>query len=471
MPYFFCSCLAFPANYSQKEALMKSKKTYQIPDSYYSYFGIYVSGTEKQDDMALFPDAPGKFFSESDRIVTLARESRLKSYFPVLRKIDLLSLNYPSLPRNPSQRAGYVKKVIRSSLKKAFYAISHDGKLCQACLDFVSKFFYLAPGSVSICICGKDDDAASRMVCRLFGSTEAIRITFPEPGSITVYANPFSRRKIKYGRYHLRQDDSVKAHVIDLLSLLADASVLNALFESLTCSSVPLVQNVYECCYTEIMQHPQRTPDEMQITEFIRAKKPVPYERLFHFLCTQNGMVPLEGMSTGLSSGLYKLFCEVLEIFQDLSHENEYREQMTHSIATAYMTKKNIPESILKAMEQTGFLHYFKYVEFDEDTDMDAVSAIEKEFVAMNKEYFSGSVFPDVNIRFRKLGKHKASGLYYPSLNTLCVDIRSPSSFMHEYFHMIDNQLGDLSLEVGFQGVVKQYTDAFLKGLEKESST
>lgn len=471
MPYFFCSCLAFPANYSQKEALMKSKKTYQIPDSYYSYFGIYVSGTEKQDDMALFPDAPGKFFSESDRIVTLARESRLKSYFPVLRKIDLLSLNYPSLPRNPSQRAGYVKKVIRSSLKKAFYAISHDGKLCQACLDFVSKFFYLAPGSVSICICGQDDDAASRMVCRLFGSTEAIRITFPEPGSITVYANPFSRRKIKYGRYHLRQDDSVKAHVIDLLSLLADASVLNALFESLTCSSVPLVQNVYECCYTEIMQHPQRTPDEMQITEFIRAKKPVPYERLFHFLCTQNGMVPLEGMSTGLSSGLYKLFCEVLEIFQDLSHENEYREQMTHSIATAYMTKKNIPESILKAMEQTGFLHYFKYVEFDEDTDMDAVSAIEKEFVAMNKEYFSGSVFPDVNIRFRKLGKHKASGLYYPSLNTLCVDIRSPSSFMHEYFHMIDNQLGDLSLEVGFQGVVKQYTDAFLKGLEKESSS
>ena len=100
---------------------MKSKKTYQIPDSYYSYFGIYVSGTEKQDDMALFPDAPGKFFSESDRIVTLARESRLKSYFPVLRKIDLLSLNYPSLPRNPSQRAGYVKKVIRSSLpEKSF---------------------------------------------------------------------------------------------------------------------------------------------------------------------------------------------------------------------------------------------------------------------------------------------------------------------------------------------------------------
>ena len=36
---------------------------------------------------------------------------------------------------------------------------------------------------------------------------------------------------------------------------------------------------------------------------------------------------------------------------------------------------------------------------------------------------------------------------------------------------MIDNQLGDLSLEVGFQGVVKQYTDAFLKGLEKESSS
>ncbi len=38
---------------------------------------------------------------------------------------------------------------------------------------------------------------------------------------------------------------------------------------------------------------------------------------------------------------------------------------------------------------------------------------------------------------------------------------------MHEYFHMIDNQLGALSLDVGFQEVVEQYKDAFLKGLRK----
>lgn len=141
---------------------MKSKKTYQIPDSYYSYFGIYVSGTEKQDDMALFPDAPGKFFSESDRIVTLARESRLKSYFPVLRKIDLLSLNYPSLPRNPSQRAGYVKKVIRSSLKKLSTPYPMTESYAKPALILFQKSFILPPD--------------------LYPYVSAARMTMPPPG-------------------------------------------------------------------------------------------------------------------------------------------------------------------------------------------------------------------------------------------------------------------------------------------------
>lgn len=66
-----------------------------------------------------------------------------------------------------------------------------------------------------------------------------------------------------------------------------------------------------------------------------------------------------------------------------------------------------------------------------------------------------------------RLGKHKASGLYYPSLHTLCVDIRCPSSFVHEYFHMIDDQLGDLSLEVAFNRITVLYKEAFLRHMER----
>lgn len=81
----------------------------------------------------------------------------------------------------------------------------------------------------------------------------------------------------------------------------------------------------------------------------------------------------------------------------------------------------------------------------------------------MNNGYFLTHLFQLSN----RLGKHKASGLYYPSLHTLCVDIRCPSSFVHEYFHMIDDQLGDLSLEVAFNRITVLYKEAFLRHMER----
>lgn len=467
---FFCMFLVSLANISKKEDTMKTIKTQnncRLPDRCYDSFGIYVSGSGNPNDKVPLPDPSGKFCSESDRIVTLARESRYETYLPVLRKVNLLSLNYPSLPFQPKERPEYVKKVIRNSIRKTLASISPNGRLCQGCTDYVSGCFN-HDGTVSISLCSQNDDAVSMLACEVLGSTEAIRLTFLKLGNIAVYANPFGSRKPKYSYYHLRNDHSVKAHVIDLLSLLTDALVLNALYEPLKGDTIPLVQNMYDRFAASIMQHPKPTSEEMEVLGLIQAKKAVPYEHLFHFSYIKKDAVPFQGMASRLSSGLYGLFCEILEIYQDVSCESLDREQ-SRSIATAFITKKNIPKTVLSAMEQTGFLRYFKYVEFDEDTDLESASAIEKEFVAMNKAYFSGSTFP-VAIRFRKLGKHKASGLYYPFFNTLCVDIRSPSSFMHEYFHMIDNQLGDLSLDIGFQDVAEQYREAFLKGLEKEDA-
>lgn len=448
---------------------MKLKETYQIPDSYYDLFGIYVSGSDSPSDKVLLP-VQGKFFSDSGRIVTLAREGRYKTYLPALRKVNLLSLNYPSLPFEPLQKAEYVKKAIRNNIKKTFASISQEGTLCQGCIDYIEECFSLNP-TVNIRICNRNDDAPSMLACSLLDCTDVIGLTFPELGNMTIYANPFSRKKPKYEHYHLRQDHSVKTHVIDLLPFLTDVLVVNALYESLVNNVVPLVQNMYERFAAKAMQNLQQNPDEMKIMEFISSKNVFPYKHLFHFRCSKETFYPLQGMTRALSSRIYGLFCEVLEIYQDISCVSNDRDQASRSIATAFITKKNIPKSILGAMDQTCLLQYFKYVEFDEDTDLDSVSAIEKEFVALNKAYFSGSVFPDVTLRFRKLGKHKAGGLYYPSLNTLCVDIRSPATFIHEYFHMVDNQLGDLSLDTGFQDIVEQYKEAFLKELEKEPSS
>lgn len=54
--------------------------------------------------------------------------------------------------------------------------------------------------------------------------------------------------------------------------------------------------------------------------------------------------------------------------------------------------------------------------------------------------------FPDGNrFKVRKLGNHKALGLYYPEAKVLVVDVDSPSSFIHEYGHLLDYKFGKVS--------------------------
>lgn len=64
-------------------------------------------------------------------------------------------------------------------------------------------------------------------------------------------------------------------------------------------------------------------------------------------------------------------------------------------------------------------------------------------------------------LKFRKLGKHRASGLYVPGESILAVDVRATTSFIHEYGHYLDycllNSDEQLSLLEAFQHIVKAY--------------
>lgn len=139
--------------------------------------------------------------------------------------------------------------------------------------------------------------------------------------------------------------------------------------------------------------------------------------------------------------------------------ENEYKAFYEHAshTAKAYQTKKNIPESVLKKMESSEFNNYFGYVEFDELVELKNADEVYNDFVAINDRFFGGYKSPDVSLRFRLLGRHKALGLYYPTINCMCVDVRSPSSFIHEYFHMYDSEHGDLSAQIEFAGLRETY--------------
>src|SRR5699024_2039384 len=63
------------------------------------------------------------------------------------------------------------------------------------------------------------------------------------------------------------------------------------------------------------------------------------------------------------------------------------------------------------------------------------------------------------SLRIRYLGKHKATGVFFPHANTIAVDVRDSSSFVHEYGHYVDLVTQDnASVGRGFREVVDSYS-------------
>ncbi len=95
-------------------------------------------------------------------------------------------------------------------------------------------------------------------------------------------------------------------------------------------------------------------------------------------------------------------------------------------------------------MEKSTFNIYFKNVEFDNDVDLVKIKQVEDEFQDtlefLNLNESMLKFMKEVSLRFRYLGKHKAVGLYFPLQKCLCVDLRDPSAFLHEFMHMVDYQ-------------------------------
>lgn len=120
----------------------------------------------------------------------------------------------------------------------------------------------------------------------------------------------------------------------------------------------------------------------------------------------------------------------------------EYNKESSSIYAKAFNTKKNIPEKIKAVMRNNNFLELFSYVELDENVDVEKFYLVENEFeIIKNLFKLDRFIKSDAELRFKRLGKHRQSGLYYASTNCICIDIDSPSSFIHELAHLIDNKL------------------------------
>lgn len=154
------------------------------------------------------------------------------------------------------------------------------------------------------------------------------------------------------------------------------------------------------------------------------------------------------------------LFKLIYGEWKQTEQTRKYMRELNGSAARVFETKRNIPDKYLKAMCESDFNEYFGYVEIDAECDLASIDQIQKEFLVMKEKCFGKQKFEDVSLRFRKLGRHKALGLYFPLKKCLCVDIRCPSSMGHEYLHMVDFENGELSAKYDFLKVRECYKRA-----------
>jgi hypothetical protein len=116
----------------------------------------------------------------------------------------------------------------------------------------------------------------------------------------------------------------------------------------------------------------------------------------------------------------------------------------TRKPARTHERKKRRSKRLL-ALEVTSPLQEFFTggVEYDERLDLGLLDRFLRDF----EEFVAAlDVSPDwgrgIEIKFRRLGKHRADGLFYPDRSLLVMDVGSCRSFAHEFGHLMDYGAG-----------------------------
>ena len=156
-----------------------------------------------------------------------------------------------------------------------------------------------------------------------------------------------------------------------------------------------------------------------------------------------------------------------------IDDEERYFKENSSEYATAFMEKKQINKEVRERMDNTLFKEYFNDVEFDNETDLEKLKQIEKEFIYLKKKFIVPS-FGHKNLdkkcdfRIRKLGKHRANGIYFINQICLCIDPKGASSFVHEFFHFIDyNYNGEGTSLHEDRNFIKEVYRPYMRELDK----
>lgn len=171
------------------------------------------------------------------------------------------------------------------------------------------------------------------------------------------------------------------------------------------------------------------------------------------------------------NSWKYSQYCSIYEAALDViikveynhSMNREYARETGKTISTFRTDKKYQDEALNKStlFNEMGF----RKVEIDtqkydgEVFNYEEFSKVEQDFLAVLDKLPQAKAQPE--LKFRRLGKHKAWGIYSPALNILAVDVRHTESFIHEYGHYLDFKHGDevYSEMPTFLPIIKAYEE------------
>ncbi len=448
---------------------MKKNQCQPITDEILYQMGVYFPpGIPASESFSKKTD-----FLEGGRIISLKRESIYKSMLPKLNMHSFLNLSFPMIDHYSASHCNNIIRIIGKFIQAKLCKIKNEDSLAVQGIAFLSDLAGIYKDRLSFSFPNPKEHSGAEIAAATLRSSHILRVELKGTETIEVYGGIGSTSKRKLGFYHMLRNPDYNVEIVNIYNFLAHISVCNCLHSMISEDISPLITSIFSNELDKLSENTNDFAHYTTLIKLLKDKEAVPLESLFKKTIRKDGHLPPYYYSPDymLYSKLVHLFYQVADVFQDVNNEFQHRESLHKKIATAYITKKSIPLSIQKAMDCSGFHDYFGYVEYDEDVDLEAVHKIEEEYRELNKLYFSGSSFTDVTLRFRKLGKHKASGLYYPNIHNLCVDIQNPSSFIHEHFHMLDDQLGDLSLGVDFDEIVKAYKAAFLKDMQSLDPT
>ena len=206
------------------------------------------------------------------------------------------------------------------------------------------------------------------------------------------------------------------------------------------------------------------TAERASMLRYIVSRKG---KSLFPYEFTSSGVKEEDEIFMFLFLSISKvLLREIKEI------EREKREQTGY--AQSFETKKNIPQKILKLMKESVLNERFGYLEYDEMCDTAKISIVNTQLLSFVETYFPDLDLKGVSLRFRRLGNHKANGLYYPFYRCIAVELSHPSSFVHEFGHMLDYTQGGLSNCLNsraFSKVYEKYVELFDEKLDLAEAT